>query len=111
MNVLTFNELLKFIPTNRNETISARTLAQLTHLQESTIRRKINEARKGGIPICSTQSGYYVSYECADIAKTIRFLTNRLNTQLQAIRGLQNALQDVTVIERRTDDEKDTDTL
>lgn len=94
MKGISIYELIELIPKNKNEKITAYSLAKLTDTSEPYIRKKINEARTAGIPICSTKSGYYLSNDCADISKTIRFLTNRLNTQLQAIQGLQKLLEE-----------------
>ena len=94
--MITLYELIELIPTkSQNEKVTVHRLAKMTATSEPYIRKKINEARSVGIPICSTTSGYYLSNEYNDIAKTVCFLTKRLNTQLQAINGLQKRLQEV----------------
>lgn len=95
MKIPSIYELIELIPKNQNEKITARSLAKLTGTTEPYIRKLINEGRAAGISICSTRHGYYLSKEIADISKTIRFLTNRVNTQLQAIQGLQKLLPEV----------------
>ena len=70
--------------------ITAQSLSQALKTTQSAIRKMIAEHRRNGIPICSTRKGYYYSTKPSDIASTIRFLKNRLNTQLQAICGLEN---------------------
>lgn len=47
--------------------------AQL-NLNEQAIRKKINEARQDGIPICSCSKGYYYSEDKGDILETIQSL-------------------------------------
>lgn len=86
---ISLDELIVLLPKEKNNAITAHTLSKLANVCETYIRKKINEARAIGIPICSLQRGYYLSYECDDIAKTIKFLTNRLNTQIKAINGLK----------------------
>lgn len=71
-------------------TITAKEISKLTGYNESFVRKIINIARSNGTPVCSTRHGYYISYENADIERTIVFLTHRINTQLRAINGLKN---------------------
>ncbi len=93
MKELSLNDLLAQLPTTQEFLITARRLSILLGADESCIRKKINEARSIGIPICSTKRGYYLSNEVGDIQKTIRFLTKRLNTQIKAINGLKARLK------------------
>lgn len=89
MKDLSLEKLLRLIPKKENGTITARRLAEIAGCCESYIRKKINEARASGIPICSTRFGYYFSDRYEDISETVRFLTRRINTQLKAIDGLK----------------------
>ena len=71
---------------------SAYKIAKTINVTETTVRRYINQLRSEGYPICSTQKGYYFSYKIEDITSTIDFLTNRLETQIKAIKGLRDLL-------------------
>lgn len=90
MKKFTLDELIALIPQKRDGTITAKELAKKTEKTESLIRKKINEARAQGIPICSTRFRYFISDDRKDIEATIEFLTHRINTQLQAIFGLKS---------------------
>lgn len=92
MREVPLNDLVVLIPKSRDESLTAQRLAKMVDVSEPFIRKKINEARAMGIPICSSKRGYYLSDEYGDIAKTIRSLTNRINTQLTAINGLTNRI-------------------
>lgn len=87
------SDLVANIPSKKEQTVTARELSKLMCVGESYIRRKINDARSNGIPICSTRRGYYLSYDSVDIANTVQFLNNRLNTQIKAINGLAECLK------------------
>ena len=64
-------------------------ICEATGSNPTYVRRVINELRSEGYPICSTKEGYYYSEKIEDITATIRFLTNRVSTQLEAIDGLK----------------------
>lgn len=71
----------------------AKALASRMDLSETYIRRKINEARSFGIPICSTRHGYYFSEDPSEIELTISSLKRRISTQIAAIIGLSELLE------------------
>ena len=85
-----FYVVITLIPRKENGIITAKHLSMITGYTETFIRKIINEARSAGYPICSNRHGYYLSTECSDISDTIKFLSRRINTQLQAINGLKN---------------------
>lgn len=55
---------------------------------ETNIRKYINKARCEGIPICSSNHGYYYSEDKADIVETIHSLNRRTIAVEKAISGL-----------------------
>ena len=55
---------------------------------EVNIRKKINEARSKGIPICSCDKGYYYSENKSEILATIQSLMNRTMAVERAVSGL-----------------------
>ena len=87
---VSYLDILPLIPAKENGFITAKTLSTRTGYTESFIRKLINQARSAGVPICSTQRGYYFSNDQVDISQTVKFLTRRLQTQLKAIDGLIN---------------------
>ena len=72
-----------------------------SHLKTSevNIRKKINEARSAGIPICSSEKGYYYSESKCEILATIQSLMNRTLAVERAVSGLltvvRNELEEV----------------
>lgn len=85
-----YKNLITLIPNKETGYITAKRLSKMTGYTETFIRKLINEARSAGVPICSTQRGYYFSNDQVDISQTVKFLTRRLQTQLKAIDGLIN---------------------
>lgn len=73
-----------------------------SHLQTSevNIRKKINEARSSGIPICSCDKGYYYSESKSEILATIQSLMNRTMAVERAVNGL------LTVVRSGLEEEK-----
>ena len=57
-------------------------------LSDVCIRKKINEARCQGFPICSCDKGYYYSEDKAEIIKTVQSLMNRTIAVEKAVSGL-----------------------
>jgi biotin operon repressor len=61
---------------------------------ETTIRKKINEARRKGIPICSCEEGYFYSEDKVEILKTVQSLMHRTIAVENAVKGLLTVAQD-----------------
>lgn len=59
-----------------------------------TVRKKINEARCAGIPICSCDSGYYYSENKDEILKTVDSLMHRTIAIEKAVKGLVSSLRE-----------------
>ena len=63
-------------------------------ISEVTVRKKINEARCEGIPICSCDSGYYYSEDKDEILKTVDSLMHRTIAIEKAVKGLVSSLRE-----------------
>lgn len=91
---ISYADMLPLIPDKEDGVITARVISKVMGCAESYVRKLINQARSNGVPICSTTAGYYFSDDYADITSTIKFLTHRVNTQMQAINGLKNITEE-----------------
>ena len=60
----------------------------------TTVRKTINSARCEGIPICSSEKGYFYSDDRTDIVDTIQNLMNRTMSVEKAIKGLVSNLKE-----------------
>ena len=60
------------------------------------LRRTINCLRGAGIPICSSDSGYYYADTEEELRRTIRQLRSRIKKIAHAERGLTKALEQFT---------------
>ena len=92
MNI-SHDDFLTLIPKKEKGFITGKRLSKMTGYSEPYIRSIINQLRAKGNPICSTKQGYFLSDEYADIDNTVKFLTHRINTQLQAINGLNEHIK------------------
>ena len=63
-------------------------IADALGITDTVVRKFVNEARCGGIPICSCANGYYYSDDPVCIDDTIRMLQGRIAKQQSAIEGL-----------------------
>ena len=71
-----------------DEPVSAKKLSAEFKVTDTVIRKRINEARCKGIPICSCNNGYYYSENKVDIIQTIQSLTHRTIAVENAVNGL-----------------------
>ena len=60
------------------------------------LRRLINSLRGDGIPICSSDAGYYYAGTEEELRRTIRQLRSRIKKIAHAERGLTKALEQFT---------------
>ena len=56
------------------------------------VRRVVNLSRKKGIPICSSDNGYWLSNNPVEIQETVQQLNNRIKGIQGAITGLETCL-------------------
>ena len=63
------------------------------HIAEAYVRKKINEARCKGIPICSCEQGYFISNDKAEILRTIQSLMHRTIAVEKAVNGLLTVIR------------------
>ena len=68
--------------------ISNRKVSEHFDINEAIVRKHINRARCEGVPICSTQHGYFYSEDKADVLDTIHSLNKRTIAVEKAISGL-----------------------
>lgn len=72
----------------KDKPITNKEMASALNLKEVDIRKKINEARCNGFPICSCPNGYYYSEDKGEILKTIQSLMHRTIAVEKAVNGL-----------------------
>lgn len=71
--------------------ISSRELEATFRIRGSELRRMINHLRVDGIPICSTDKGYFYAETEEELQRTIRQLQSRIKKIAHAERGLIKA--------------------
>ena len=76
--------------------VPSRELEAAFQIRGPDLRRTINCLRGDGIPICSSDSGYYYADTEEELRRTIRQLRSRIKKIAYAERGLTKALEQFT---------------
>ena len=70
-----------------------RDISSSLKLSESLVRKKVNEARCKGFPICSCDKGYFISHDKGEILRTVQSLMHRTISVEKAINGLLTVIR------------------
>lgn len=76
--------------------VTSRELETAFDIRGPDLRRRINQLRGDGIPICSFDGGYYYAETEEELARTIRQLRSRIKKIAYAERGLTKTLNKFT---------------
>lgn len=90
------SELLDFFKQSCNGKKNIKKSSQIEHtlhVSKAELRRRINRMRRKGIPIASSQDGYYYAETAGEVYATIRQLQAMVSGLNAAIRGLEHALE------------------
>ena len=79
--------------TNEADAVNAGNLCLLFHIHKQDLRRLINYLRTTGLPICSSNSGYWYSESTVDVQNTLTALKSRIEGINRAIGGLEEYLE------------------
>lgn len=77
----------------RRGTIGGRELAGKMGVSENELRRRVNRLRQQGVPIASSQTGYFYAATAGEVYATIRSLRGMAKGLEVAIAGLEKALE------------------
>lgn len=89
-------EHLKTYHCGEQSVVTSRELESAFRIRGPDLRRIINRLRGDGIPICSSDSGYYYAATEEELQRTIRQLRSRIRKIAHAERGLTKALEQFT---------------
>ncbi len=81
--------------------VTSRELGTVFGIRGSELRGIVNRLRCGGVPICSSEFGYFYAGNDQELSRTIRQLTSRIKKIAAARRGLISA-QTLHTDERQT---------
>ncbi len=84
-------EALKRLHTGECRAISSRELAAAFGISGRALRDIVNRLREAGIPICSSDYGYFYAENEQELNRTIRQLSSRIQKIAIARRGLIKA--------------------
>ena len=76
--------------------VTSRELETAFDIRGPDLRRRINQLRGAGVPICSCDKGYYFAETEEELSHTIRQLRSRIKKIAYAERGLTKALDKFT---------------
>ena len=80
----------------RKNPISGREIAGAFGVSGFEVRKLVNDARRNGDPICSTNKGYYISVDKTEISEQIASMRGRIAVMEGAISGLEKYLRKVS---------------
>lgn len=86
-------EHLKAYHCGESLTVSSKMLEMTFQMRGPELRRILNRLRSAGVPICSTDQGYYYAKTEEELQHTIRQLRSRIKKISHAERGLTKALR------------------
>ena len=78
---------------DKDNPVVNRDIALALKITETSVRKKINEARQRGIPVCACDKGYYLSDDKAEILKTVQSLMHRTIAVEKAVSGLLSVVR------------------
>ena len=88
-----FDEYLKNHHAGEENAITDRELRRSYGLHGAELRALVNALRQNGVPICSSERGYYFAAGKRDIEKTIDHLAGRQHSLSLVIAGLRDAAE------------------
>lgn len=100
----TLEEILKHQHVGVQNAIKSRDLESLLGCPGTQIREETNKLRAKGIPVCTSNVGYYYSEDEEEIAHTIAALSSRIKQMQKARRGLRKALKKIEKIKEKNNE-------
>ena len=83
---------LQLFCSGKKHSKKSRQIEQALRISKTELRRRINRMRQKGIPIASSQDGYYYARTAGEVYATIRQLKTMEARLQSAISGLEQAL-------------------
>lgn len=93
-------EYLKEYHCKEAEAVKSRELGTLFNLTNRGVRNLVSKLRQDGVPVCSSNNGYWYSEDEADITRTIKRLADQVLNMRLAIDGLKKAKEAITDAEK-----------
>lgn len=85
-------DILSFILTGSDHARTAETISQIANLSRRTVTLQIEEARRRGTLICSSDRGYWLPETPAEARHTVAKLRRRAVNQLQTAQQMELGL-------------------
>ena len=79
--------------------ISSKELGKLVDCSSREIRDCVNLLRKMGVPICSSNKGYWFAVDDAEIRQTMMRLKSWIDSMETALNGLEKCLSTPTIVD------------
>ena len=78
-----------YIPTGEANAISNRELAYRAGINERGVRKLVHEARIEGEPICSSDSGYWIAENIAEVDLSLRRIYSQIKQMVETAHNLE----------------------
>lgn len=85
--------IVELIPKGEGNRITSGEITRLTKLNGATIRKAVNDARSGFVPIGSDDKGYFIAETPEELNHTIAQINSRVHMMIRAREGLKKAQQ------------------
>lgn len=90
MEVLKANHFIEnFIPDGKENRITQKDLAYVLDVDLRTCRKLVEQARRRGVPICSSTRGYYLPKTAAEAAEYIHTQKARIRTSKAVLKPVE----------------------
>lgn len=93
-------EYLKEYHAKEADALKSRDLGVLFNLTNREVRNLVSKLRQDGVPICSSNNGYWYSEDAEDITRTIKRLADQVQNMRLVIKGLSKAKEAITNAEK-----------
>ena len=90
----TLTQYLKSLCKGRKKTVKSTDLARVLHMSQTDLRKCVNRLRRKGVPIASSQDGYFYAVTAGEVYSTIRQLRSMASGLEAAIQGLERSLDE-----------------
>ena len=77
----------------RKRIISGAALEKVLHMSGNALHRNVNRLRQDGVPIASSEHGYFYAEHAGEVYATIVRLRKMVSTMEKAIAGLEDAME------------------
>ncbi len=88
-----FEKLMLDEHKGKDKAITSRDIEAILDCKGTDVRRMVNELRSRGIPICSSQHGYFYAVSKEEVRQTVAHLNSRMKSMRTAKAGIMQLMK------------------